>query len=136
MKFSTIVSPSVIRCEAVRLYTGTSAQIFSVRLRDKGPDYRGFVQVPLLPQLPWNYLPMQLPTVEGLGLGESLEGEAAVLVHSAAQCCVDSCVRNQVGDLENSIQIPTALLILVSIREVGRVWKGLVLTQLHALLQG
>ena len=33
------------RCEAVRLYTGTSAQIFSVRLRDKGPDYRGFVQV-------------------------------------------------------------------------------------------
>ena len=47
---------------------------------------------------------MQLPTVEGLGLGESLEGEAAVLVHSAAQCCVDSCVRNQVGELENSIQ--------------------------------
>jgi len=69
-------------CEAVRLYTGTSAQIFSVRLRDKGPDYRGFVQ---------------LPTVEGLGLGESLDGEAAMLVHSAAQCCVDSCVRNQ-GD--------------------------------------
>jgi len=69
-------------CEAVRLYTGTSAQIFSVRLRDKGPDYRGFVQ---------------LPTVEGLGLGESLEGEAAVLVHSAAQCCVDSCARNQGG---------------------------------------
>ena len=55
---------------------------------------------------------MQLPTVEGLGLGESLEGEAAVLVHSAAQCCVDSCVRNQVRELENSIQIPTTFLIL------------------------
>ena len=39
----------------------------------------------------------QLPTVEGLGLGESLDGEAAMLVHSAAQCCVDSCVRNQVS---------------------------------------
>merc|ERR1719319_518221 len=33
-------------CEAVKLYTGTTAQIFSVRLRDKGPDYRGFVQLP------------------------------------------------------------------------------------------
>ena len=49
---------------------------------------------------------MQLPTVEGLGLGESLEGEAAVLVHSAAQCCVDSCARNQVGEpiRENSVK--------------------------------
>lgn len=54
---------------------------------------------------------MQLPTVEGLGLGESLEGEAAVLVHSAAQCCVDSCVRNQVRELESPIQIPTSILI-------------------------
>ena len=62
---------------------------------------------------------MQLPTVEGLGLGESLEGEAAVLVHSAAQCCVDSCVRNQVGELEYSIQIATAILILFSTREAG-----------------
>ena len=35
--------------------------------------------------------------MEGLGLGESLDGEAAMLVHSAAQCCVDSCVRNQVS---------------------------------------
>ena len=81
----------------MRLYTGTSAQIFSVRLRDKGPDYRGFVQVLFL-LLSTSYLLWpQLPTVEGLGLGESLDGEAAMLVHSAAQCCVDSCVRNQVS---------------------------------------
>jgi len=65
-------------CDAVRLYTGTTTSIFSVRLRDKGPDYRGFVQ---------------LPTVEGLTIGDSLEGEAALLVQSASQCFVESCVR-------------------------------------------
>jgi len=65
-------------CDAVRLYTGTTTSIFSVRLRDKGPDYRGFVQ---------------LPTVEGLTLGDSLEGEAAMLVQSASQCFVESCAR-------------------------------------------
>ena len=32
-------------CDAVRLYAGTTSSIYSVRLRDKGPDYRGFVQV-------------------------------------------------------------------------------------------
>jgi len=65
-------------CDAVRLYTGTTTSIFSVRLREKGPDYRGFVQV---------------PSVEGLNLGDSLEGEAALLIQSASQCYVESCVR-------------------------------------------
>lgn len=65
-------------CDAVRLYTGCGAQLFSVRLRDKGPDYRGFVQ---------------LPTVEGLARGERLEGEAALLVQSASNCYVETCSR-------------------------------------------
>lgn len=34
--------------EACKLNTGNSTQIYSVRVRDKGPDYRGFVQLPLL----------------------------------------------------------------------------------------
>ncbi|KAF7991527.1 hypothetical protein HCN44_008898 [Aphidius gifuensis] len=34
--------------EACKLITGTVAQIYSVRVRDKGPDYRGFVQLPLI----------------------------------------------------------------------------------------
>ena len=34
--------------EACKLITGSSVQIFSVRVRDKGPDHRGFVQLPQL----------------------------------------------------------------------------------------
>ncbi|EFN86962.1 uncharacterized protein C2orf42 homolog [Harpegnathos saltator] len=34
--------------EACKLITGSTVQVFSVRVRDKGPDYRGFVQLPLI----------------------------------------------------------------------------------------
>lgn len=34
--------------EACKLITGSTAQVFSVRVRDKGPDHRGFVQLPVL----------------------------------------------------------------------------------------
>uniref|UniRef100_A0A1B6HG95 SWIM-type domain-containing protein n=1 Tax=Homalodisca liturata TaxID=320908 RepID=A0A1B6HG95_9HEMI len=34
--------------EVCKLITGTTTQVFSVRVRDKGPDYRGFVQLPLV----------------------------------------------------------------------------------------
>ncbi|RZF45949.1 hypothetical protein LSTR_LSTR008326 [Laodelphax striatellus] len=34
--------------EVCKLVTGYSTQIFSVRIRDKGPDYRGFVQLPII----------------------------------------------------------------------------------------
>lgn len=34
--------------EACKLNTGSAASVFSVRVRDKGPDYRGFVQLPFL----------------------------------------------------------------------------------------
>ncbi|XP_015585458.1 uncharacterized protein C2orf42 isoform X2 [Cephus cinctus] len=34
--------------EACKLITGSIAQVFSVRVRDKGPDFRGFVQLPLI----------------------------------------------------------------------------------------
>ena len=32
-------------CDAVRLYMGTTSNIYSVRFRDEGPDYRGLIQV-------------------------------------------------------------------------------------------
>ncbi|XP_054264797.1 uncharacterized protein C2orf42 homolog [Macrosteles quadrilineatus] len=35
--------------EVCKLHTGSTTQIFSVRVRDKGPDYRGFVQLPIVP---------------------------------------------------------------------------------------
>lgn len=40
---------SKIDLDAVKLLTGTSKQIYSVRVKDMGPDSRGFVQLPLLP---------------------------------------------------------------------------------------
>ncbi|XP_023026203.2 uncharacterized protein C2orf42 homolog [Leptinotarsa decemlineata] len=33
--------------DAVKLITGAEKQLFSVRVRDMGPDYRGFVQLPI-----------------------------------------------------------------------------------------
>ncbi|XP_033106752.1 uncharacterized protein C2orf42-like [Anneissia japonica] len=37
--------------DAVKVITGSTVQVFSVRLRDRGPDYRGFVQLPLKQEL-------------------------------------------------------------------------------------
>lgn len=37
-----------INLEAVKLITATSRKVYSVRVRDRGPDYRGFVQLPFL----------------------------------------------------------------------------------------
>eukprot|EP00088_Acartia_fossae_P002460 TRINITY_DN10998_c0_g1_i7.p1 TRINITY_DN10998_c0_g1~~TRINITY_DN10998_c0_g1_i7.p1 ORF type:complete len:634 (-),score=92.11 TRINITY_DN10998_c0_g1_i7:360-2261(-) len=71
---------SILAGDACKLYTGTDMQIYSVRLaKDKGPDYRGFVL---------------LPMVEGMeGGSQQLEGEAALLVQSASRCYVDQCPR-------------------------------------------
>jgi len=72
--------------EACKLYTGTDMQIYSVRLsRDRGPDYRGFVL---------------LPMVEGLEPSSRLEGEAALLVQSASRCYVEHCPRSQLKEME------------------------------------
>ena len=37
--------------DAVKIITGSTVQVFSVRLRDRGPDYRGFVELPLNPEV-------------------------------------------------------------------------------------
>lgn len=39
---------SKVDLDAVKLVTRTEKQVYSVRVRDMGPDYRGFVQLPLL----------------------------------------------------------------------------------------
>ncbi|ESO90823.1 hypothetical protein LOTGIDRAFT_122741 [Lottia gigantea] len=63
--------------EAVKIITGSTVQVFSVRLRDRGPDYRGFVQLPLV---------------------QDLDGNPATVVDTsviagAAKCYVDTCVK-------------------------------------------
>ena len=68
-------------CDAVRLYTGDGSSVYSVRLRDKGPDYRGFVQ---------------LATVtDPMGASE----ETTVVVASQSQCYVEACSRPAEGEL-------------------------------------
>ena len=63
--------------DAVKILTGSS-QLFSVRLRDRGPDYRGFVQFPAV---------------------HDFEGNPAVLdsnmLAQTAHCYVDTCSRSQ-----------------------------------------
>lgn len=64
--------------DAVKIVTGSTVQVFSVRLRDRGPDYRGFVQLPLVQDLDGNP-------------AESVDPE---VLSQAARCYVDSCHRN------------------------------------------
>lgn len=62
--------------EACRLDTGNSTRVYSVRVRDKGPDYRGFVQ-----------LPITQPS--GMTIDES-----ELINQSTALCFVEPCQRN------------------------------------------
>ena len=64
--------------DAVKIITGSTVQVFSVRLRDRGPDYRGFVQLPLVQDLDGNPAPVVDPAI----------------LSQAARCYVDSCSRN------------------------------------------
>lgn len=65
--------------EACKLITGTTTQVFSVRVRDKGPDYRGFVQ---------------LPVHQASDSTDPLDSEAALITQTSALCFVDTCQRS------------------------------------------
>ena len=73
--------------DAVKILTGSTSQLFSVRLRDRGPDYRGFVQFPAV---------------------HDFEGNPAVLdsnmLAQTAHCYVDTCSRSQqsLGNTQSS----------------------------------
>ncbi|KAK4875196.1 hypothetical protein RN001_011618 [Aquatica leii] len=60
--------------DAIKLISGTSRQVFSVRVRGKGPEYRGFVQLPLVE-------------------GNKATQETDVALSEVALCFVDSCQR-------------------------------------------
>ncbi|XP_063864561.1 uncharacterized protein C2orf42-like isoform X2 [Scylla paramamosain] len=70
--------------EACRITAGADTQIYSVRVRDKGPDYRGFVQIPLI------------QSVDGSGdifIGAEPLGDPMLLLQMGARCYVESCQR-------------------------------------------
>ncbi|KAJ1525258.1 hypothetical protein ONE63_010082 [Megalurothrips usitatus] len=66
--------------DACRLYTGSNTQIFSVRVRDKGPDYRGFVQLLTEPD------PLSAASLE--------TEDGTITGPNAALCFVDTCQRS------------------------------------------
>lgn len=68
--------------DAVKIITGSSAQIYSVRVRDRGPDYRGFVQ---------------LPAVDGVTETADEQG--------VMKCYVDACVRAPQTSLSEFIDV-------------------------------
>ena len=65
-------------CDSVRVITGSTVQVFSVRLRDRGPDYRGFVQLPLVQDLD----------------GNPADSVDPMFISQNARCYVDTCSRN------------------------------------------
>ena len=74
---------TVASANAVNIVTGSSAKVFSVRLRDRGPDYRGFVQLPLVQDLDGNPAENVDPII------------LVSVLSSAAKCYVDSCSRSK-----------------------------------------
>ena len=60
-------------------------KIYSVRVRDKGPDYRGFVQIPLI------------QSVDGssgdIFIGAEPLGDPMLLLQMGARCYVEPCQR-------------------------------------------
>lgn len=61
--------------EACKLITGSAVQVFSVRVKDKGPDYRGFVQLPVI--------------------NSTISNDITTLIsQTTALCFVDSCERS------------------------------------------
>lgn len=80
--------------DAVKIITGSTVQVFSVRLRDRGPDYRGFVELPLNPEMDLH--------------GQS--GMDALLVAQTGHCYVEMC-NKQVGNVAPSptqVPVPSA----------------------------
>ncbi|KAK7069619.1 hypothetical protein SK128_008038 [Halocaridina rubra] len=70
--------------EACRITAGTDAQIYSVRVRNKGPDYRGFVQLPYM------------QSMDGSGdifIGPEPLTDPMILSQMGARCYVEPCQR-------------------------------------------
>lgn len=66
--------------EACKLITGNNTQVYSVRVRDKGPDYRGFVQLPV--------------HQNGIDGEHFLDTEMSLIRQTSALCFVDTCQRS------------------------------------------
>lgn len=81
--------------DGVKIVTGSTVQVFSVRLRDRGPDYRGFVQLPLVQDLHGN---------------PATVVDASILA-SAARCYVENCTTKsvQVGSQETCPHVKAAI---------------------------
>ncbi|KAH9503249.1 hypothetical protein Btru_068557 [Bulinus truncatus] len=71
--------------ESVKIITGSTSQLYSVRLRDRGPDYRGFVQLPYIQDVDGN------PTTVY---------DTNVLI-AASVCYVESCNRSGTPETNN-----------------------------------
>lgn|SRR6218665_886926 len=82
--------------EAVKIHAGSSILLYSVRLRDRGPDYRGFVQLPIFQDMDGNPA-----TVD------------SSIIAQNAHCFVESCTLNTgIGGLQEDngcVHIRTAI---------------------------
>ncbi|CAH1783819.1 unnamed protein product [Owenia fusiformis] len=81
--------------DAVKVITGSTVQVFSARIRDRGPDYRSFVELPLVQDMDGN-------------VAESVDPE---VLSAAARCYAESCPNNpnnqkEPTDLEVEIHPP------------------------------
>ena len=72
-------SRPIYNADAIKIVTGSSVQLFSVRRQDKGTDYRGFVQLPLVQDID----------------GNPAENVDPTILAQAAKCYVETCHKTE-----------------------------------------
>ncbi|XP_059145182.1 uncharacterized protein C2orf42 homolog isoform X2 [Physella acuta] len=75
--------------ESVKILTGSNYQLFSVRLRDRGPDYRGFVQLPYIQDVDGNPATVY---------------DTSLLI-ATSMCYVESCNRHETPDSSTNLKM-------------------------------
>lgn len=75
--------PNVV-IEAVKVLTGSSSQVYSVKFKEKGPDIRGFVQLP------------ELDPVKSTS-------DIGIETQNTAFCLIDSCLKSSITTRDGSL---------------------------------
>ncbi|XP_078095387.1 uncharacterized protein C2orf42 homolog isoform X2 [Mustelus asterias] len=97
--------------DAVRIVTGSASQVYSVRLRDRGPDYRGFVE---------------LGTTEAI---QTVEG--TIITHITGRCLVPTCFKVSSQEVSENQCQHVKLAMECHMEATPHTLKSSVLNSLH-----
>ncbi|CAB0038595.1 unnamed protein product [Trichogramma brassicae] len=85
---------SRLASDACKLVTGSQAQVYSVRARDRGPDHRGLVQLPDATTTTTTITETETSDAATGCIGNDAGLLQAASANSAIMCFIDSCEKN------------------------------------------